>query len=41
MIKDRSWLSTVALQVAEGANPEFVDFIQEPFKRIPEQVLRL
>ena len=37
MIKDRSWLSTVALQVAEGANPEFVDFIQEPFKRIPDK----
>jgi len=37
LIKDRSWLSTVALQVAEGADSGFIDTIQSPFRNIPDK----
>lgn len=37
LIKDRSWLSTVVLQVAEGANPEYMDILQKPFVGIPHK----
>ncbi len=37
LVKDRSWLSTVVLQVAEGADPEYIEILQKPFVSIPQK----
>ena len=37
LIKDRSWLSTVALQTVDGVDLEFIESIQKPFMVIPNK----
>lgn len=37
LLKDRSWLSTIALQDAEGADIKYINFVQEPFISIPDR----
>lgn len=39
LLKDRTWLSTVALQTVDGADLDYIMNIQKPFVSIPEKFI--
>lgn len=39
LLKDRTWLSTFALQSVDGADIEYIRSVQQPFMQIPERFI--